>query len=157
MVAIAVAIAAYFMLRGGEQPKPKGPQLANVSVTVPGRTSAARQITATGTLAARREMPVGVAGEGGMVQRVLVEPGQWVGAGQVLALVDRSVQVQSAASIASQVNVARADAALAQQELERAQALVARGFVSKADVQRRIATRNCHCRPAACAPISSTA
>lgn len=77
-----------------------------------------------------------------MVTRVLVEPGQWVGAGQVLALVDRSVQAQSASGLAAQINVARADAALAQQELERAQALVDRGFVSKADVQRRIATRD---------------
>ncbi len=141
-VLVVLAIVAFFAFRGGEKPKPKGPQLANVSVMVPGRTAAERQISATGTLAARREMPVGVAGEGGMVTRVLVEPGQWVGAGQVLALVDRSVQVQSAAGIASQINVARADAALAQQELERAQALVERGFVSKADVQRRIATRD---------------
>ena len=87
-------------------------------------------------------MPVGVAGEGGMVTRVLVEPGSWVGAGQVLATIDRSVQTQTNAQLAAQINVARADARLAQQELERAQALVSRGFVSKADVERRIATRD---------------
>jgi RND family efflux transporter MFP subunit len=87
-------------------------------------------------------MPVGVAGEGGMVTRVLVEPGQWVGSGQVLALVDRSVQTQTAASLAAQVNVARADLTLAQAELDRAQQLVSRGFISQADVQRRIATRD---------------
>jgi RND family efflux transporter MFP subunit len=140
---VVLGLVAFFMTRGGgEKPAPKGPQLANVSVMVPGRTTAERGISATGSLAARREMPVGVAGEGGMVTRVLVEPGQWVGAGQVLATVDRSVQVQSAEQLAAQINVARADAALAQQELERAQALVDRGFVSKADVQRRIATRD---------------
>lgn len=143
-IAALVLIAAFFLMRGGKEAPtgPKGPQLANVTVVVPGRTEADRTLSATGSLAARREMPVGVAGEGGMITRVLVEPGQWVAAGQVLALVDRQVQTQSAAGIASQINVARADAALAQQELERAQALVDRGFISKADVQRRIATRD---------------
>ena len=44
--------------------------------------------------------------------------------------------------MAAQVAVARADAALAQNELDRAQSLVARGFVSKADVDRRRAARD---------------
>src|SRR6185436_1435834 len=40
------------------------------------------------------------------------------------------------------IDVARADAALAQEELERAQSLVGRGFISKADLQRKIAARD---------------
>ncbi|MGJ3629252.1 efflux RND transporter periplasmic adaptor subunit [Sphingomonas sp. MMS24-JH45] len=68
--------------------------------------------------------------------------GQSVGAGQVLATIDRSVQVETAASLSSQISVARADLTLAQAELDRAQQLVDRGFISKADVQRRIATRD---------------
>jgi len=114
----------------------------NVTVVVPGSQSVARTVSATGSLAARREMPVGVAGEGGMVSRVLVEPGQWVAAGQVLATVDRSVQAQTAASLAAQLGVAQSDMTLARAELARAQSLVDRGFISKADVQRRIATRD---------------
>ena len=43
------------------------------------------------------------AGEGGQIVSVLVEPGQWVGAGQVLAVIDRSVQVQQRASQAAQI------------------------------------------------------
>ena len=113
-----------------------------VSVVVPGRQEVARTMSATGTIAARRDMPVGVAGEGGMIARVLVEPGQWVGAGQTLAVIERSVQSQEAQQLAASIDVARADARLAQQELERAQSLVSRGFVSKADVERRIATRD---------------
>jgi RND family efflux transporter MFP subunit len=113
-----------------------------VTVVVPGRQQVARTVTATGTLAARIEMPVGVAGEGGMVTRVLVQPGQWVRAGQTLASIDRGVQNQQAQQMAAQIEVTRADARLAQQELERAQSLVSRGFVSKADVERRIATRD---------------
>jgi RND family efflux transporter MFP subunit len=141
---LTAAAAAWFFTRGGDD-APKSAandQAPSVTVLVPGRASVDRTINATGTLAARREMPVGVAGEGGMVTRVLVEPGQWVGAGQVLATVDRSVQTQTAASLAAQVAVARADLTLAQAELDRAQQLVGRGFISQADVQRRIATRD---------------
>jgi len=114
----------------------------SVTVVIPGRVSVEAAIAATGTIAARREMPVGVAGEGGQVQRVLVEPGQWVGAGQTLAVIDRSVQAQQAASLAASIRVAQADASLAQAELERAEALVSRGFISKADMDRKRATRD---------------
>jgi HlyD family secretion protein len=114
----------------------------NVTVVIPGRVSVEAAIAANGTIAARREMPVGVAGEGGEVVRVLVEPGQWVGAGQTLAVIDRSVQTQQAASLAASIRVAQADAELAQAELERAQALVGRGFISKADMDRKRATRD---------------
>lgn len=146
---IILAALAYFLMSGSEDgqtaangPNGNAPAAPTVTVVVPGRDSVERTIAATGTLAARREMPVGVAGEGGQVTRVLVEPGDWVSAGQVLATIDRSVQTQSNAQLAAQINVARADARLAQQELERAQALVERGFVSKADVERRVATRD---------------
>ena len=146
VVALVIAAAiAYFVF--GRDAKPsaaaaKTEQLPNVSVVVPGSKTVSRVLSATGTLAARREMPVGVAGEGGMVTRVLVEPGQWVQAGQVLAQVDRSVQSETAASLAAQINVAQADAAIAESELKRAKSLVDRGFISKADLERRTATRD---------------
>ncbi|HEY0130599.1 MAG TPA: efflux RND transporter periplasmic adaptor subunit, partial [Allosphingosinicella sp.] len=152
VAALVVLAIALFLLfgRGGEEKqgaaagaaKAGGAEAPAVSVIVPGRQQVARTISATGTLAARRDMPVGVAGEGGMIARVLVEPGQWVGAGQTLAVIERSVQSQEAQQLAASIEVARADARLAQQELERAQTLVSRGFVSKADVERRIATRD---------------
>lgn len=119
-----------------------GAAVPNVTVVIPGRQSVEAVISANGAIAARREMPVGVAGEGGQVERVLVEPGQWVGAGQTLAIIDRSVQTQQAASLAASIRVAQADASLAQAELERAQALVSRGFISKADMDRKRATRD---------------
>ena len=77
-----------------------------------------------------------------MITRVLVEPGQWVAKNQVLALVDRSVATQTAASLAAQINVAKSDAAIAQSELDRAKQLVDRGFISKADLERKAATRD---------------
>jgi HlyD family secretion protein len=101
-----------------------------------------RAINATGTLAARREIPVGVVGEGGQVARVFADEGDWVRQGQVLVSVDRSVQIQQAAALEAQIGVARADLQLAQNELARALQLVERGFISKADVDRKTATRD---------------
>ncbi|MBB6124511.1 efflux RND transporter periplasmic adaptor subunit [Sphingobium subterraneum] len=113
-----------------------------VTVVRPGRVLVDVAVEATGSLAARREMPVGVVGEGGQVQAVLVEPGDWVRSGQVLARVERSVQSEQSRSLGAQIAVAQADAKLAQADLDRAQALVSRGFISKADIDRKTATRD---------------
>jgi len=141
--------AAYMMFgRGGNATDGAGSgnaaskQVPRVTVLVPGDTSVTNLITATGTLGARREMPVGVVGEGGMVSRVWVEPGDWVRQGQVLASIERSVQSQEVNQLAANISVAQADARLAQSELDRASALVARGFISKADLDRKTATRD---------------
>lgn len=113
-----------------------------VTVIVPGRQQIAKTISATGTIAARRDQPVGIAGEGGQVVRVMVEPGQWVSTGQELAIIERSVQSQQAQQQTAQIEVTRADARLAQANLDRAQALVSRGFISKADLDTKRATRD---------------
>lgn len=140
-------IAIYFLLlQGGEAGTVAAgndqSQAPTVTVIAPGLATVEGTITATGTIAARREMPVGVVGEGGRVVSVPVEQGQWVSAGQVLASIDRSVQSQQARSAAAQVAVSKADAQLAQNNLDRALKLVERGFVSKADVDRLMATRD---------------
>lgn len=113
-----------------------------VTVIVAGRRPVTATVNANGSIAAIRDMPVGVAGEGGRVARVLVDAGATVARGQVLAVIDRSVETQQAAQLSAQIKAAKADADLAQSELERAQALVARGFISRADIQRRTATRD---------------
>lgn len=143
-VALVLAAVWYISHRGAadEADADAKNQASVVSVIAPGRTTVAGQIDATATLAARRELPVGVAGEGGQVAQVLVEPGQWVQAGQVLAVIDRSVQVEQQASLGAQIQVAQADARLAQANLDRALKLVDRGFISKADVDRLTATRD---------------
>lgn len=146
-VAIAVILVALWVVfgRGGDKPAAGGAaveQAPPVTVIAPGRQTVDRAIAANGSLAARREMPVGVVGEGGRITRVLVEPGQWVAAGQVLATVDRSVQSQTAESLSAQIRVAQADATLAQANLDRAKQLVANGFVSRADIDSRTAARD---------------
>lgn len=143
---IGALALAYFLTSSGEgAPVAAGDdrsQLPSVTVVTPGRTTVEGTITAPGTLAARREMPVGVVGEGGRVVSVPVDAGDWVRQGQVLAVIDRSVQNQQAQSAAAQIQVAQADADLAQSNLDRALQLVERGFISKADVDRLTATRD---------------
>jgi len=144
LFALLLAVAAWFALAGGEPVAvdDDNSQAPSVTVVTPGRTTVAGEIEAPGTLAARRPMPVGVVGEGGQVLRVTVDAGDWVQEGQVLAVIDRSVQVQQAEAQSAQIEVAEADAVLAQANLDRALQLVVRGFVSKADVDRLTATRD---------------
>jgi RND family efflux transporter MFP subunit len=148
---VALVVAAIFLFGGrGEAPaeapagaaKGGGGALPAVTVIVPGRQQIGRSVTATGSIAARRDMPVGVPGEGGQVVRVLAEQGQWVQAGQTLAVIDRSVQTQEAAQQGASIQVAQSDLRLAQQNLVRAQRLLPRGFVSRADVDRLTAARD---------------
>ncbi|WP_353230217.1 efflux RND transporter periplasmic adaptor subunit [Novosphingobium sp.] len=113
-----------------------------VTVIVPGRATVQGTVTASGVLAARRDLPVGVAGEGGRVVQVLVDAGSWVNQGQVLAVIDRSVQAEEIASAAATVEVQQANARLAQSKLDRSLKLVANGFISRADIDSLTATRD---------------
>ncbi|HEY6048835.1 MAG TPA: efflux RND transporter periplasmic adaptor subunit [Sphingomicrobium sp.] len=156
LVIIAAGVAALLALglavmlgRGAGSSAQKTPpagagagQVPTVTVVVPGRTDVGRTVTASGPLAAKRDQPVGIAGQGGRVVRVLVDAGSWVRAGQVLAIVDRSVQAQQAAQLAAQVESAKANAALAQSNYDRAIALQGRGFVSKAEIDSKKAARD---------------
>ncbi len=145
LIAVLVLAAAMIMGRNAAktpQAAAGAGQVPSVSIMVPGQTQVARTVTASGPLAAKRDQPVGIAGSGGRVVRVLVDAGSWVRAGQVLAIVDRSVQAQQAAQLAAQVEAARANAALAQSNYERAVALKGRGFVSQAEIDSKKATRD---------------
>ncbi|WP_420144429.1 efflux RND transporter periplasmic adaptor subunit [Sphingobium sp.] len=144
-VAILLVLGAtWIAMRGEKAGGPTAPtaQVPVVTVVRPGQSMVARTVSATGSLAARIDMPVGVVGEGGMVTRVLVQPGDWVRAGQTLAVIERSVQTEQGRSLAAQVEVQRANAKLAQAQLDRAKALSGRGFISAADIDQRTATRD---------------
>ena len=142
-VVLLIGFIAYSRIGGGEaETAADVEQVPTVTVVSPGRATISGTIHSTGTLAARHRIEVGVVGEGGRVVSVPVEAGDWVRAGQVLAVIDRSVQNQQAQSAAAQIEVAKADADLAQANLDRALQLVDRGFISKADVDRLTATRD---------------
>jgi HlyD family secretion protein len=144
---LVIGLAVILGKSGGDKPAAPaaaggGGQMATVSVVVPGQSQVGRVITASGPLGARRDQPVGIAGQGGRVVRVLVDAGSWVRQGQVLAVIDRSVQAQQAAQLSAQIAAARADAALAQSNYDRALALKDRGFVSKAEIDAKKAARD---------------
>ena len=146
-VGVAIILLVLFVMMGrGASNKPtqsaSAGQVPTVSVVVPGLSQVGRVITASGPLAAKRDQPVGIAGSGGRVVQVLVDAGSWVRAGQTLAVVDRSVQAQQAMQLAAQVEAAKANAALAQSNYDRAIALQGRGFVSKAEIDSKKATRD---------------
>lgn len=126
--------------------KPAAPtpvaNVPEVTVMVPGSAPVAQTVTATGSIAARRDAAVGVQGEGGRVTNVLVDPGQRVTRGQILARIDNAVQTQTSLQLAASLRSAQADANLAEANLQRAKPLVGRGFISKADIDQRTATRD---------------
>lgn len=143
LVAVVLVSLWFLMHRNGAGAADAGAAKAQaVSVVVPGRAQVVGTISATGTLAARRDMLVGAVGEGGGVSSVQVEAGQWVRAGQVLAVIDRSVQVEQRANNSAQIQAADADARLAEANLDRANRLVERGFISKAEIDRLTALRD---------------
>jgi HlyD family secretion protein len=143
-VIVVLAIVAFLVTRGGDAQltTDNQDQTPAITVVVPGKTTIEGTITATGSLAARREMPVGVVGDGGRVVSVPVDADQWVRKGQILAVIDRSVQNQQAISAKANIDVAKADAELAEANLKRAMQLVDRGFISQADIDRLTATRD---------------
>src|SRR5438270_10034798 len=145
-VVLLLVVVAVVMSRSASNKSAQGTgsagQIPSVTVVVPGRTEVGRVLPASGPPAARREQPIGFAGSGGRVVRVTVEAGSWVRAGRVLAVVDRSVQAQQAAQLAAQVEAAKANAALAQSNYDRAMALQGRGFVSKAEIDSKRAERD---------------
>jgi HlyD family secretion protein len=152
LVVVAIVVVAllaglgYYFYAGGEgagaAAEGEVSEAPVVTVAVPGKQAITQSITTTGTLAARRDIPVGVVGEGGRVTRVYVDAGDWVKQGQVMASIDRSVQSQQVASLQASVGASSADLNLAQANLDRASKLIERGFISKADIDRLTATRD---------------
>ena len=142
VLAFLLAYVGYHYFFGAKGDEEIVSQAPMVTVMAPGKQQITRTINATGTLAARREIPVSVVGEGGRVTNVYVDAGDWVKQGQIMASIDRSVQSQQAAGLEASVSVSRADLNLAQANLDRAAQLVERGFISKADIDRLTATRD---------------
>ncbi|MBZ6377062.1 efflux transporter periplasmic adaptor subunit [Pacificimonas flava] len=146
LVLVALAAALFFLLPSGEPAAEAPADTADTAPRVTVVDVASRPVTAnvrvTGSVAPVRDLPVGVQGQGGQVVAVTVVEGDYVRRGQVLARIDKSVQVQQVAQLGAAVERARADLKLAESELERAEALVDRGFISQADIERRTATRD---------------
>lgn len=111
-----------------------------VSVMSPGVTAVASNVTFTGAISARYDMPIGIDGDAGRIVAIYVEAGDHVRRGQLLARLDDSVLVPQVNRLAASLEQARAQAALSAAEYRRAQAVAPAGALSAEDVEKRRAT-----------------
>jgi len=112
-----------------------------VTVVTPTTQNLARSVTASGTVSAWEEVPIGAETGGLTATAVLVDEGAYVRQGQPLvqmndALLRAQFQQQQAAVQTAEANAARDDAALA-----RAQELKDRGFLAQAGLDTALANQ----------------
>jgi len=94
-------------------------------------------VSFTGAIAARDEAAISAEGEGGRVAALFAEVGDRVGAGQVLARIDNSLIAPQVTSLEATLQEARANAAVAQADYRRAQAVANIGALSAQEIERR--------------------
>jgi RND family efflux transporter MFP subunit len=112
-------------------------ELPLVTVTKPEFKAVTANVTFTGTISARYDMPIGAEGEGGRIVAVSVEAGDRVKKGQVLARLDPSVVVAQVNQLSATVEQAKAQAALSEAEYQRAKGVEAAGALSSEEIERR--------------------
>jgi RND family efflux transporter MFP subunit len=93
-------------------------------------------VTFTGAIAAREEAALSAEGEGGRVAGMFAEVGDRVRAGAVLARIDTSFVAQ-VASLEASLEESRANAAVAEADYRRAQAVAVSGALSVQEIERR--------------------
>ncbi|MBD2537654.1 efflux RND transporter periplasmic adaptor subunit [Coleofasciculus sp. FACHB-SPT36] len=130
------------------------PPSQSVTATVAQSAEVARTLTTSGTVEARELIPVLSQTTGLQIQRVLVDEGQTVEAGQVMAVLDNSVlqaqldrgkaQLESSQAAVRQRQAAlaqsRATLAEAQRNLQRYQQLAQAGAISRQELDARATT-----------------
>ncbi len=139
---VALAIAAAVWMSRASAPAATT-TLANdqsiplVSVMSPGVSAVTSNVTFTGAISARYDMPIGTDGDAGRIVAIYVEAGDHVKKGQVLAKLDDSVLIPQVNRLAASLEQARAQAALSAAEYRRAQAVAPAGALSAEDVEKR--------------------
>jgi RND family efflux transporter MFP subunit len=111
-----------------------------ISVVTPGIRSVTSNVTFTGAVFARYDMPIGNDGDTGRIVAVYVEAGDHVQKGQLLARIDDSVLVPQVKRLEASLEQAQAQAALSAAEYKRALGVQAAGALSAEDIEKRRAT-----------------
>ncbi len=106
-----------------------------VTVVVPALGNVTATVSLTGQISAQNDMPIGVEGDGGRISAVLVEPGDRVHRGQVLARLNPLTAQSQVDGAEATVDELRANAATAQAEFARAEG--ARDSFSAEEFDRR--------------------
>lgn len=145
-VALAVVLAVAIALWVSHHSKPTLTALADktaapvISVMIPALRAVTSNVTFSGGIAARYDMPIGNDGDTGRVVAVYVEAGDHVRRGQILAKLDDSVVIPQVNRLAASLEQARAQAELSQAEYKRALGVAAAGALSAEDIEKRRAT-----------------
>jgi RND family efflux transporter MFP subunit len=142
LVGISAVIAILFAVRltqkvAANQSVTNKGAIPSVTITEAGLSSQPSTVSIIGTISARFDTPIGVEGDGGRVSAVLVEAGDHVHRGQVLARIDTSVLEPQVANLQAALELARAESELAAAEYRRAQAVGAAGALSAEETEKR--------------------
>ena len=140
---LVVGLIAWKLLAGGSKPHETLADRGGVplvTVLVPGKQAVTSSVSFTGAIAARYDMPIANEGDTGRIVAVLVEAGDHVKRGQLLAKIDDSVIVQQVNRLEANLEQARAQAALSAAEYRRAEGVAAAGALSAEDIEKRRAT-----------------
>jgi HlyD family secretion protein len=141
VIAVAVMIAAAVWMSRASAPKAIAPLAARtsaplVSVVTPGVQPVATEVTFTGTIEARHELPIGNSGDTGRIVAVYVQVGDHVRRGQALAQLDDSVLAPQVQQLSAALDQARAQAALSAAEYRRGVAAGPAGGLSAQDIEK---------------------
>lgn len=144
-VTVAVAVAAAVWMSKASSTKAVAPLASRasiplVSIVTPGVQPVASQVTFTGTIEARHELPIGNSGDTGRIVAVYVQVGDRVTRGQLLAKLDDSVLAPQVAQLNAALDQAKAQAALSAAEYRRGAAVGPAGGLSAQDIEKLQAT-----------------
>ncbi|HZT00835.1 MAG TPA: efflux RND transporter periplasmic adaptor subunit [Steroidobacteraceae bacterium] len=140
-IAVALAVGAAVWMSRASAPKAMAPladrtSVPLVSVMTPGVQPVATQVTFTGTIEARHQLPIGNSGDTGRIVAVYVQVGDHVRRGQLLAKLDDSVLAPQVAQLSAALDQARAQAALSAAEYRRGAEIGPSGGLSAQDIEK---------------------
>jgi HlyD family secretion protein len=138
---LVLAAAAWMLVRpqaGARTSDKEAAALPLVTVVVPALGAVTSNVSLTGLISARNDMPIGNEGDAGRISEVLVEAGDRVRKGQVLARLNPITAQSQLDNAEASLDEVRANAAAAQSEWARAQQ--GEDIFSKEENERRRTT-----------------
>jgi len=140
-LAVVAAVGAAVWMSRASVPKAIVPlaersSIPLVSVVTPGVQPVSTQVSFTGTIEARHELPIGNSGDTGRIVAVYAQVGDHVRRGQRLAKIDDSVLAPQVAQLTAALSQARAQAALSAAEYRRGVAVGPAGGLSTQDIEK---------------------
>jgi HlyD family secretion protein len=123
-VLLAVAASVWLLARGHASAAATGKDLVVpplITVIIPARGEVTASVSLTGLISARNDMPIGNEGDAGRIAEVLVEAGDHVRQGQILARLNPIAAQSNIDNMQASLEQERANAVMAKGEWERAQ------------------------------------